>query len=82
MSEFDSAAVRSLDNKGLVRGVYTEGGGMEAASLTNYCKAYLADNPKLRNPIDWKWIVTIILLALTAIATVATFFVACSLRLG
>ena len=72
--------VRSLDNHGLVQGTYIEGGGVEDARLTNYGKEYLAGNPKLRNPIDWKWIVTTILLAITAIAAVATLFVACSLR--
>ena len=82
LSEFDSAAVRSLDNKGLVRGAYTEGGGMEAARLTTMGKEYLRDNPKLRNPVDWKWVITTIFLAITAIATVATLFVACSLRSG
>lgn len=72
MSKFDIAAVRSLDNQGLVRGAYVEGGGVEDARLTNYGKAYIADNPKLRNPVNWKditaialtgWLLCIILLA-------------------
>ena len=67
LSEFDATAVRSLEHHGLVRGAYIEGGGVEDARLTTMGKEYLADNPKLRNPVDWKWVVT------TTIAAIAVF---------
>jgi hypothetical protein len=79
LSEFDAAAIRSLDHHGLVQGTYIEGGGVEGARLTNYGKEYVADNPRLRNPVDWKWAITTILAAIAAAAAVAALFVACSL---
>lgn len=60
LSELDAAAIRSLDRLGLVQGAYIEGGGVDDAKLTNMGKVYLMDNPKLRNPIDWKWVVAIV----------------------
>jgi len=54
-----------------------KGGRLEDARLTAYGREYLALNPLLRNPIDWKWIIT------TAIALAAALaaFLACS-RIG
>lgn len=49
--------VRSLECKGLVKGAYVEGGAVEAAWLTLDGDCYLIENPKLRNPIEWKWAV-------------------------
>lgn len=61
------SSVRTLETKGLVKGAWIEGGRLEDARLTAYGREYLALNPLLRNPIDWKWIVT------TAIALAAFF---------
>lgn len=36
--------------------------------LTPEGRLYLAENPKLRNPIDWRWIITNII-AVMAMAT-------------
>ena len=80
LSEFDAAAIRSLDNQGLVRGAYIEGCGVEDARLTNYGKEYIADNPRLRNPIDWKWIISTFLAAVAAAAGIFALIIACSLR--
>lgn len=77
LSEFDSAAVRSLDNKGLVRGAYVEGGGVEAARLTTMGKEYLRDNPHLFNPINWA-MVSAIVAAVGSIGTIITIIVTCS----
>lgn len=79
LSEFDAAAIRSLDSQGLVQGAFIEGGGVEDAKLTNYGKEYLADNPKLWNPIDWKWIVTATIGAIAATTGTIALFIACSL---
>jgi len=45
--------LRSLDRKELVRCAFVEGGGVEDVRLTNAGRDYLADNPKLRNPVNW-----------------------------
>lgn len=47
--------------------------------LTCYGRVYLANNPNLRNPIDWKWIIHTIFTAVVAGATVAALFIGCSL---
>ncbi len=71
------SSVRTLELKGLVKGAWQEDGRLEDARLTAYGREYLALNPLLRNPIDWKWIIT------TAIALAAALaaFLACS-RIG
>ncbi len=51
------ASVRTLELKGVVKGAWQEGGQLEDACLTAYGREYLALNPLLRNPIDWKWII-------------------------
>ncbi|MDR2118772.1 MAG: hypothetical protein LBP25_04500 [Tannerellaceae bacterium] len=40
--------------------------------------AYYAENPLLRNPIDWYKIIAITVLVITALATSAALFVGCS----
>lgn len=60
LSGFDAIVIRSLEDNGLVKGAYLEGGGVDDAKLTNMGKVYLMDNPKLRNPLDWKWVVAIV----------------------
>lgn len=73
-----NGCVRSLEREGLVKGAYVEGGGVEAARLTSEGRLFLAENPNLRNPIDWKWwITTAIAVIGTAVAIVA-LFIACS----
>ena len=57
--------VRSLERKGLAIGAYVEGGDVEDACLTPDGRAYMAEYPSLRNPVDWKWWIT------TAIAVAA-----------
>ena len=71
LSEFDASAVRSLSGLGFVKAAFTEGGGVEDAKLSTMSKEYLREFPSLRNPVDWKWVVT------TAIA-LATMFAALS----
>lgn len=70
-------AVRSLTEKRLIvsRINYDEIIDMK---LTSKGQAYIINNPSLRNPIDWKWIITTTLTAITAIATTIALFIACS----
>lgn len=66
----------TLREKGLMefRADYDE---VVRAGLTIKGAAYIEQNPKLTNPVDWKGIITLALAAMTAIATTAALFVAC-----
>ena len=48
-------ALRSLEEKHLIRAAWMEGGDYEAVRLTRNGSDYLVENPSLINPIDWKW---------------------------
>ena len=56
LSEFDAPSVENLARLGLVRRAGVEGAGFDDARLTNMGKEYFNDNPRLANPIDWKWV--------------------------
>lgn len=66
----------TLQEKGLVkfRSNYDE---IEAAKITVKGAAYLEQNPGLKNPTDWKWIIQTVLIAATAVATMLALFIAC-----
>lgn len=68
--------VRTLEQKGLVKGAWVEGGGLEDAYITSFGKEYMAFNPSLRNPINWGVVGTIVGIIGTITAIVA-LFVAC-----
>jgi len=75
-------ALHSLHSKGLVYCAFVEGGDVEDARLTNLGRDYLADNPKLCNPVNWILIwsaVGAIGAIIAAIAAILALFVACSL---
>ena len=48
------------------------------ASLTVKGAAYLELNPKLKNPIDWKYIILAVLSAITAVSTAMTVYISCT----
>lgn len=54
-----------------------EGGNVEIARLTDAGKLYISHNPDLRNPVDWKWIITTILSVISIIVTLITLLIAC-----
>lgn len=72
-----NAAVRTLCDKGFVRAAFVEGGDVEAVSLSDFGKLYMAENPRLRNPIRWD-IVSAVCLALSLVIAVVSLFIACS----
>ena len=72
-----NASVRSLERNGLVKGAYDEGGSVADTRMTQYGRQYMAENPDLRNPVDWKWIVSITVGLIAAVAAIAALFVAC-----
>ncbi len=67
-----------LQEKGLVdfKTNYDE---VVRAGLTVKGSAYIEQNPKLKNPTDWKGIITLITTAITAIATTLALFIVCNL---
>lgn len=71
-----NAGARELQSMGLAVCHEEEGGNVEIVRLTDYGKLYLESNPYLRNPVDWKWIISTVI---TAIASVIMLFVACKL---
>lgn len=73
-----SCVVSELERKGLVHAAWTEGHEVEAARLTDYGKSYIQANPRLHNPIDWKWIITTIIAAVAAVGTIAVIFISCA----
>ncbi len=68
----------TLQEKGLVmfRNNYNE---VIIAKLSIKGEAYLEQNPKLRNPIDWLEIIKLVFLGLTSAASIVALFVACRL---
>lgn len=72
-----NAAVRSLAGKGLVRGSYEEGGNVADTVMTQVGRQYLAENPNLRNPINWGMLATLIA-AVSAIVSIVALLVACN----
>lgn len=70
--------VRSLERKGLVKGAYVEGGGVATARLTAKGRVFLAENPKLKNPLDWKWIITTAIAVAGLITAIIFGCIACS----
>lgn len=71
-------SLSSLQEKGLVKFIanYEE---ILAADITIKGAAYLEQNPKLSNPIDWIKIITLIMTIITALATTLALFIACSI---
>ena len=70
------SCVDKLEMKGLAKGAWCEGHNPEAACITPRGKAYMAENPRLRNPVDWNMVsATIAVIGL--IVSVVALFVAC-----
>lgn len=63
----------TLEEKGLVDFKANYDKVLEAG-LTVKGAVYLEQNPKLKNPIDWKWIILTILTSITAISTLLALF--------
>lgn len=72
-----NAGARELQSIGFAICHEEEGGNVEMVHLTDYGKLYLETNPRLRNPIDWKWIITTTISTIAAIASIIALFVAC-----
>lgn len=66
-------ALRSLESRSLVRVAWVEGGDFEGVMLTRDGKDYLIENPRLSNPIDWKWWILAITGLIAALGALAGF---------
>lgn len=69
-SEYFVDAIQVLEDKSLVKGFWIEGHSLEAVRVTSKGKRYLHENPKLRNPVDWKWIINTVVSAVAAITAI------------
>lgn len=78
-SHIFAGCVRSLERKywsrAHIKGAYIEGGGVEAARITPDGRVFLAENPKLMNPIKW---VRIIEFAIPVIISIIALCISCS----
>lgn len=73
-----NAGARELQSMGLAICHEEEGGNVEIVRLTDAGKLYISQNPDLRNPVDWKWVITTTIAAIAAIASSIALFVACT----
>lgn len=73
-----NASVQSLVCLGLVYAIYEEGHNVVEAILTSKGKVYLASNPKLINPIDWRWLISTAIGGIAAIAATIALFLSYS----
>ena len=73
-----ASAVLSLERLGLVKAFWAEETDMPVCvTITNYGRAYLAENPSLRNPTNWTAI-TAIATSITAVLALIALFIACA----
>ena len=72
-----TSAVRSLQKHELVQGMFAEGGGVVDSRLTPIGRQYLAENPRLANPIDWGKVGAIVGIIGTLFGIIA-LFIACN----
>ena len=75
------SCVDKLEMKGLAKGAWSEGHKLEDARITLKGKAYISENPNLRNPVDWAMIATLIA-AFSALVSLIALFIACSHRIN
>lgn len=68
-------SILSLERKGFITGAYSEGGKVIDVRMSPFGRAYLFDNPNLRNPLPWGAVWA----AVAAFAAVAGLFVGCTL---
>lgn len=71
-----NASVRALKHLGLVQGAFEEGGGVVDSRMTERGRQYLAENPRLTNPIEWGKVAAIIG-AVGIVVSIVALFMAC-----
>lgn len=71
-------ALRSHEKQHFVRVAWIEGGDYEAVCLTRDGKDYLIENPKLRNPVNWHWIIGVAIGIASLAVSILILCIACS----
>lgn len=71
-------ALRSLEKQNLVRVAWIEGGDYEAVCLTRDGKDYMIENPKLKNPVNWSWVIGTAIGVATLAVSILALCIACS----
>lgn len=72
-----AAGCIGLERKGLAKCAWASGHELADAHITTEGEIYLAINPTLRNPIEWKWIITTIITFGAFIVSVVALLTAC-----
>lgn len=62
----------------LIQTMRQEGGGIVDARLTHKGRSYMAANPTLSNPTDWKWIIATLLSSIAVLVSIIALFIACT----
>lgn len=73
-----NAAAYSLQQKGLVKAKFLTTGAVWNISLTDLGKHYLCENPMLKNPVDWKFIASVVIPLAAVIVSIIALFVSCA----
>lgn len=76
LGELDRPAIESLRARGLVKGIFTEQGDPLRIDLSELGKAYLFENPRLRNPINWSAFAAIAA-AISSVGVILGLIIAC-----
>lgn len=72
-------AVRSLQAKGLALAVFSDGGALSDACLSAAGDEYFAVNPRLTNPVDWRWAVATAISTGSLLLAALALLIACSI---
>lgn len=72
-----AAGCIGLKRKGFAQCTRVSGHELADAQITTEGETYLAINPTLRNPIEWKWIITTIITFGAFIVSVVALLTAC-----
>lgn len=78
LTTLDYPALRVLHDTGFAHAAYVEGGVPEDARLTDYGKEYIADNPRLRTPVNWGKVAAIATIE-GILITIVLFIIGCAL---
>jgi len=75
-----ASCVETLETNGLAKGAWVEWHTLESARILPKGETYLSLNPTLRNPIDWKWVLTTGISVIGTIVAIIALFIACKMQ--
>lgn len=68
-----------LETKGFIRCGWASGHELYSVEIAQKGRTYITINPKLKNPVDWEWILQFSVTCILTIATIIGLFIACSI---